>query len=420
MVGRAVSRPGQPHRRSAFAAASSPDPLIPRVIPKNDDSRYAAPYCEPMQWRVPAARVDRILAVVFALVWLLQVVVAGDQLEPDRYSMGVAGLVVCAGMWFRREHALVVGLVVEAIMELTASVGMLFVGPVTLAWWSALYALAAWTTDRGFVVGLVGFVAIDLTPDVVDGSFGNQNDGFTAIAVIVMLLVRLIVGSRDRQLRRAERERQVTAREAVVEERARIARELHDVVAHHVSTMVVQAGAERRSLGDDAHETSEVLGTIERVGRGALIEMRRMVAMLRSDPENDPEDDLAPQPTLAQVDELVTQLRAAGLDARLRVTGERRDLPAGIELSAYRIVQEELTNVLKHADGATAVVEISYQAHALGVVVRDDGRGTSRNLDEGGHGLVGVRERATMLGGRFEAGRRPEGGFAVKVLLPVA
>jgi len=369
-----------------------------------------------MQWRVPAARVDRILAIVFALVWLVQVVVAGDQLEPDRYSMGFAGLIVCAGMWFRRDHALVVGLLVEAIMELTVNVGRLFVGPVTLAWWSALYALAAWTTDRAFVVGIVGFVAIDVAPDVVHGSFGNQNDGFTAIAVIVMLLVRLIVGSRDRQLRLAERERQVTAREAVVEERARIARELHDVVAHHVSTMVVQAGAERRSLGDGAEETAEVLGTIEQVGRGALTEMRRMVAMLRSDPD----DALAPQPTLAQVDELVSQLRAAGLDAELRVTGERRDLPAGIELSAYRIVQEALTNVLKHADGATAIVEISYQAHALGVVVRDDGRGGSRNLAEGGHGLVGVRERATMLGGRFEAGRQPDGGFAVRVLLPVA
>jgi signal transduction histidine kinase len=184
--------------------------------------------------------------------------------------------------------------------------------------------------------------------------------------------------------------------------------------------MVVQAGAERRSLGDDAHETAEVLGTIERVGRGALTEMRRMVAMLRSDPDKDPEDDLAPQPTLAQVDELVAQLRAAGLDAQLRVTGERRDLPAGIELSAYRIVQEALTNVLKHADGAAAVVEIGYQAHALEVVVRDDGRGTPRNLAEGGHGLVGVRERATMLGGRFEAGRQSDGGFAVRVLLPVA
>jgi signal transduction histidine kinase len=330
--------------------------------------------------------------------------------------MGVAGLVVCAGMWFRRDHALVVGLVVEAIMEITVNIGRLFVGPVTLAWWSALYALAAWTSDRAFVVGMVGFVAIDLAPDVVDGSFGNQNDGFTAVAVVVMLLIRLIVGSRDRQLRLAEREREVTASEAVVEERARIARELHDVVAHHVSTMVIQAGAERRSLGGDAQETSEVLGTIERVGRGALTEMRRMVAMLRSDPG----DDLAPQPTLAQVDQLVAQLRAAGVEAELRVSGEQRDLPAGIELSAYRIVQEALTNVLKHADGAAGVVEISYQAHALEVVVRDDGRGSSRDLAEGGHGLVGVRERAAMLGGRFEAGRQPNGGFAVRVLLPVA
>jgi signal transduction histidine kinase len=399
-----------------MGARSSPDPLIPGVIPKNDDSAHRRPYRGSMQWRVPAARVDRILAVVFSALWLLQVVLMGEQLEPDRYSMGLAGLVVCASMWFRREHALVVGLLVEAIMELTVNVGRLFAGPVTLAWWSALYALAAWTSDRAFVVGMVGFVAIDLTPDVLHGSFANQNDGFTAVAVVVMLLIRVIVGSRDRQLRLAERERQVTAREAVVEERARIARELHDVVAHHVSTMVLQAGAERRSLVDDAEQTAEVLGTIEDVGRGALTEMRRMVAMLRSDPA----EDLAPQPTLAQVGDLVGQLRATGLDVELRVTGEPRELPTGIELSAYRIVQEALTNVLKHAAGSSAVVEIDYRPHALAVVVRDDGRGASRALDTGGHGLVGVRERATMLGGRFAAGRQQDGGFAVRVLLPVA
>ena len=369
-----------------------------------------------MQWRVPAARVDRILAVVFSALWLLQVVLAGDQLQPDRYSMGLAGLVVCASMWFRREHALVVGLVVEAIMELTVNIGNLFAGPITLAWWSALYALAAWTSDRAFVVGMAGFVAIDLTPDIAHGHVGGQNDGFTAVAVVVMLLIRLIVGSRDRQLRLAERERQVTAREAVVEERSRIARELHDVVAHHVSTMVVQAGAERRSLGEGSEQTAEVLGTIESVGRGALTEMRRMVSMLRSEPE----DELAPQPTLAQVEDLVAQLRATGLDVELQVTGTRRDLPVGIELSAYRIVQEALTNVLKHAAGARTVVEIGYRPHALEVLVRDDGSGTPQALAVGGHGLVGVRERASMLGGRFEAGRQPGGGFAVRVVLPVA
>jgi signal transduction histidine kinase len=368
-----------------------------------------------MQWRTSAAQIDRVLAVVFSALWLLQVVVAGGHLEPDRYSMGLAGLAVCESMWFRRDHALVVGLVVEAIMEITVNVGQLFAGPVTLAWWSALYALAAWTTDRAFIVGMIGFVAIDLTPDVLHGDFGEQNDSFTAVAVVVMLLVRLVVGSRDRQLRLAERERQVTAREAVVEERARIARELHDVVAHHVSTMVVQAGAERRSLGDGSEQTAEVLGTIEKVGRGALTEMRRMVAMLRSDPA----EDLAPQPTLAQVPDLVGQLRDTGLAVELQVVGDRRELPAGIELSAYRIVQEALTNVLKHAAGSRAAVELRYQPHALEVVVRDDGLGAPRPLSSGGHGLVGVRERAAMLGGHFEAGRQPGGGFAVRVLLPV-
>jgi signal transduction histidine kinase len=395
---------------------SSPDPLIPAVIQKDDDSPARRPYRGHMQRRPSGLQIDRILAVVFSALWLLQVVVAGQQLRPDRYSMGLAGLVVCASMGFRRQHALVVGLLVEAIMELTANIGQLFAGPVTLAWWSALYALAAWTSDRGFVVGMVGFVAIDLTPDVLGGDFGDQNDGFTAVAVVVMLLIRLIVGGRDRQLRLAERERQVSAREAVVEERARIARELHDVVAHHVSTMVLQAGAERRSLGEDAGQTGEVLGTIEHVGRGALTEMRRMVAMLRSNPA----EDLAPQPNLSQVADLVDQLRAAGLAVELQVTGDRRDLPAGIELSAYRIVQEALTNVLKHASGAAAFVEIGYRSHSLEVVVRDDGRGSPRPVATGGHGLVGVRERAAMLGGRFEAGRQPGGGFAVRVLLPVA
>jgi signal transduction histidine kinase len=368
-----------------------------------------------MQWRVSAVRVDRALAVVFSAIWVVQVVLAGDQLEPDRYSMGLAGLVVCAGMWFRRDHALLVGLVTEAIMELTVNIGNLFVGPVTLAWWSALYALAAWTADRAFVVGLAGFVLIDLAPDVVHGSFANQNDGFTAIAVIVMLLIRLIVGGRDRQLRLAQRERDVAAREAVVEERERIARELHDVIAHHVSTMVVQAGAERRMLGEDQAGTKDVLGTIERVGRGALTEMRRMVAMLRQDPAA----DLVPQPSLSDVPELVRQMQAAGLPVTLHVRGEPVELPEGIELSAYRIVQEALTNALKHAQGARADVEVSYDTEALELLVSDDGHGGVTPVGGGGHGLVGMRERVAMYGGSIEAGPRRPTGFAVRVRLPV-
>jgi signal transduction histidine kinase len=228
-------------------------------------------------------------------------------------------------------------------------------------------------------------------------------------------MVRVVVGGRDRALRLAERERQVAAREAVVEERARIARELHDVVAHHVSTMVLQAGAERRAV--DSTETREVLAGIEQVGRSALREMRRMVAMLRQDQP----DELAPQPRLREVQVLVSQLRSAGMDVSMAVAGTPRDLPEGIELSAYRIVQEALTNALKHAGGAGTEVRIGYGAEALELEIVDAGSAV-RDLsggESGGHGLVGMRERVAMYGGTFEAGRVRGGGFGVRVLLPV-
>jgi signal transduction histidine kinase len=159
-----------------------------------------------------------------------------------------------------------------------------------------------------------------------------------------------------------------------------------------------------------------VLGTIERVGRGALTEMRRMVAMLRQDPA----DDLVPQPTLGNVPELVRQMQAAGLPVTLVVAGEPTTLAEGIELSAYRIVQEALTNALKHAQGARAAVEIRYGADQLELVVRDDGRrGNASPVDGGGHGLAGMRERVAMYGGSIEAGPQQPAGFAVRVLLPV-
>jgi len=230
-----------------------------------------------------------------------------------------------------------------------------------------------------------------------------------------MLLVRQGIRGRDRRAEMAERERELAAREAVVEERARIARELHDVIAHNVSMMVVQAGAERRVLDSANGSTREVLQTIEQIGRGALTEMRRLVGMLRSDGD----DPLAPQPGLDDVATLVGQVREAGLPVELTVEGERRDLPAGIELSAYRIVQEALTNALKHAGEAHAQVSVRYGADSLELEILDDG-GASAPASPGGHGLVGMRERVALYGGRFEASRRPGGGFAVRAKLPMA
>src|SRR5581483_2704633 len=193
---------------------------------------------------------------------------------------------------------------------------------------------------------------------------------FVTVTVVVMLLVRRVVGDRERRAVLAERERDIVAREAVVEERARIARELHDAIAHNVSMMVVQAGAERRVLAE-GEPTREVLETIEQVGRGALTEMRRLVGMLRSE-QGDP---LAPQPGLADLATLATQVREAGLPVELVVEGERRDLPVGIELSAYRIVQEALTNALKHAGDARATVLVRYGRDSLELEIVDDGTG---------------------------------------------
>ena len=369
-----------------------------------------------MQVRITAAGLDKVLAVVFVVWAALQVVIMGDQLEPSRLVGGAAMIVVCAGVAWRRQHPFVVGVGTQAIMGLTATYGQLLAGPVTIAWFCALYALAVWTTDRQFVLGVAFFVVSDLWPGLSHGHIGNSAASFTVGAVIVMLLGRVVIGGRDRRLSLAERERDVAAREAVVEERARIARELHDVIAHHVSTMVVQAGAERRMLEPDQEETREVLGTIERVGRGALTEMRRMVSMLRQVED----DDLAPQPTLADVPALVEQMRAAGVPVELHTIGEPLEVATGIGLSAYRIVQEALTNALKHSHGAAAVVEVTYGIDSLEIVVRDDGRGArAADVEGAGVGLVGMRERVALYGGQFQAGPEDTGGYSVRVQLPV-
>jgi signal transduction histidine kinase len=178
--------------------------------------------------------------------------------------------------------------------------------------------------------------------------------------------------------------------------------------------IVLQAGAERHALDGSAGSTVETLDTIERTGRDALIEMRRLLAMLRED-ENDP---LMPQPGLRDLPKLVEQVRAAGLPVDLAVDGDERDLPVGLDLSAYRIVQEALTNALKHAGDAPARVRVSYGDDSIALEVVDDGAGAAAP-SEGGHGLVGMRERVALYGGRFEATRGDGGGYVVRALLPI-
>jgi len=214
---------------------------------------------------------------------------------------------------------------------------------------------------------------------------------------------------------RAEREREERARSAVSEERARIARELHDVVGHSVSVMTVQASAVRRLLRPEQQREREALLIVEQTGREALAEMRRMVGVLRR-PEEGPA--LAPQPTLEHLDKLVEHAREAGLPVELRVEGEPLPLPAGLDLTAYRLVQEGLTNALKHARADRAQVLVRYTDGDIEVTVSDDGQGAGSD-GGGGHGLVGMRERVAVYGGELEAGPRPEGGYRLRAKLPL-
>jgi signal transduction histidine kinase len=223
-----------------------------------------------------------------------------------------------------------------------------------------------------------------------------------------------VEGLRDRAAR-AERERELLASRAVAEERVRIARELHDVVAHNVSLMVVQAQAANALTEDERQRTA--LEQIASLGRQGLTEMHRMLGVLRAG-EQEPEAELAPQPGVADVERLVTQARDAGLAVDLRMDGEPRPLPPGADLSAYRIVQEALTNVIKHAGGARAEVSIRYGPSALELSVIDDGVGPSQN-GVGGHGLVGMRERVALFGGELVTGPGPGGrGYSLRALLP--
>ena len=213
---------------------------------------------------------------------------------------------------------------------------------------------------------------------------------------------------------RLEREREQKARLAVAEERVRIARELHDIVAHAISVVVVQAQAGQRVLQGEQASAREALGSIETTGRQALVEMRRLLGIVRRE---DGELPLAPRPSLAQLAVLAESVREAGLPVELRVEGDPKPLPPGVDLSAYRIVQEALTNALKHAGPASAQVVVRYRQSEVELEIADDGRGRADG-SEGGHGLVGIRERAALVGGNVECETNGGGGYTVRARLP--
>ncbi|GAA3217746.1 sensor histidine kinase [Nonomuraea helvata] len=289
---------------------------------------------------------------------------------------------------------------------------------VLVALWAVAYRCSfRWALAACLVAELGVFLALVNWDTPTFGMFFSGS-----IFVVTIWLTGLYANTRRRYLEgleeraeRAERERDQQARMAAAAERARIARELHDVVAHNVSVMVVQADGAGYALDTDPEQARLAVKAISKTGRAALAEMRRLVGVLREDEATT--IDYTPQPGLGQLEELV---RGSAVPARLEVAGFPRDLPEGQQLAVYRIVQEALTNALKHGGpGVRAVVEIDYSGPELVVRVTDDGRGAAAPRSPDGHGLIGMRERVGMYGGAISAAPRQSGGFEVLARLPM-
>src|SRR5689334_19263378 len=269
------------------------------------------------------------------------------------------------------------------------------------------------------LVGGLGVAVLVVATDPVHHALGDFIFGVvistaTWIAGVTLGARARAAALAERRAERLELEREAAAREAVAQERARLARELHDVIAHTVSVMVVQAGAAERVLKGENEAARASLDAIRQSGKAALVELRRLLGLLRDAEQG----ELAPQPGLAGLDELVAEVEAAGLPVRIEHVGTQSVLPPGLDQAVYRIVQEALTNAIKHAGPARAAVAIHWEPDAIAFSIEDDGCGSNGGSADG-HGLVGMRERAHLYGGELEAGPRAEGGFRVAARLPL-
>ena len=341
------------------------------------------------------------------------------QQRPDEppAALGFALAVVAgASLAWRRRAPLTVATIVCAAVATASLLG--YWPEFVVLLWIAVYSAAAYS-ERDRLVRVLLPVAVLTSVAISVGERWDRGLNWVQVLsdLVVTFGVPVLLGRMTfNRRRRIVRDREFAAREAVAAERVAIARELHDVVAHHMSVMVVQAGAARAVGTSDPAAAAEALRQIEASGRTGLAEMRRLLGILKAE---DHGNGRAPQPGLARLGELLDAMRASGLPVEAVVEGTPRALSLGVDLSAYRIVQEALTNSLRHAGGASARVVVRYEPDAVELEVADDGPGSPADPEaSGGHGLIGMRERVQLFGGELEAGPRPGGGFLVRARLP--
>jgi signal transduction histidine kinase len=367
---------------------------------------------------------DRVLTAVLTAVslaglWLVSWSKTTQYRAPDAGGVLLTLAIVLPLLWRRQRPDLVL------VIAGTALLGSDAAGyPSGLAWLAcywAVYSYAVHRRRRDAYWPLAVWVA-EIVVHLALPARGS-NAGQTALIFLGVTAFVWVRGDAVRSgLVEAERERELRARQAVADERTRIARELHDVVSQALGVIVMQAGGAGSVPAHKEADAKAVLSTIEQTGRQAFAEMRRLVGVLRDDGEA---AALAPQPTVGEIPALLARLASAGLDVDLEIEGTQREVPAGVELSAYRIVQEALTNTLKHAGAAHATVRLVWSQDHLDVEVSDDGPAAGVTVplqvraDSGGKGLVGMRERVTLFGGELEAGPGPHGGYRVAARLPL-
>jgi signal transduction histidine kinase len=378
-------------------------------------------------------RVDAVVAVLFFAGGIIEVAterhvgVPGSQWDVVRY-LAVAAVFI-ALPWRRRYPEATLAVILAGFVALSA---LGFKGPAALALMLTTYTVAATSNRDRSRIALAVVVSGALLAAIVDP--GGPITG-NLISNPLTVLVAWVVGDNVRnrrdyargQAERAaerEREREERIRRAAADERLRIARELHDVVAHSMSIIAVQSGVGRMVIDSQPEEARKALQVIETTSRQALHEMRLLLGVLRRPDEAN--SVLGPAPTLSDLDALLGQAAQSGVVVRLRQEGVRRDLPPGVDLSAYRIIQEALTNIVRHVGPATAEVVIGYRAGEVEIEVSDDGghrpvsAGIGAGANSGGQGLVGMRERVALFGGDLAAGAVKGGGFRVTARLPTA
>jgi signal transduction histidine kinase len=363
---------------------------------------------------------DAVLAVLLTLLAQVELLLA-DVVEGPRAVQSLSFMAMTVAVAWRRSFPFwaaalaAVGLAVQTLAGDAEVVGG-FLALAVVTYSVASYAPLAPAITGGVLI----LAAVFLYPFLRDVRFADEV-GNGAIFIGTWGLGRLVRARQRRaltaqmQLEIAEREHEDRMRQILVEERTRIARELHDIVAHGVSLMVLQSGAARQTIDRDSAKAKELLATAEGQGRQALVEMQRMLGILRS-----PDTMTTEEPhTIASIGQLVEGLHDAGFVVDYRVDGDHRQLAAGMEVSAFRIVQEATTNIVKHAEANRVDIAIHYGADELTLVVHDDGRGASHPSHGSGHGLIGMKERASLFGGSLTAGPAEGGGWSVAASLPI-